>query len=331
MLTLGQARAKLFRGEGYDHYDPRRINDLINSACEVLITDMRLKDSVYRVDLPIYAGVLTLPRIYSTCLGILRNSGPLDIRSPWLEFSPAGPGSLVASTDPDLEGQIVDLGDGYSCIREPQDIDADGCRLKIYTDASSTTEIYESILQIYGTDADGDAIRTTVGTNIRYGEAVNLLAATGSVTTTNSFARISQVVKPNTNGIITVYAIDPDDSAEYLVAAYQPSEKNPCYRRYKTPVSPDGTSSYTAPCMVRLRYVEAELDNDFIFIDNFAALEDALTYLNFRGKDDERADRAKKRALDTMARQALNFRPAATYIPRIVNHDELADPTISGY
>jgi len=333
MLTLGQAKQKILRKQS--HLDPDLVADQINAACEVLITDTKLKDALLQDDLPIYGGILTLPRYYQTCLGILRSSNPLLIRDPWLQYSPAGPGSMTGATDPNVVGQIVDLGDGYCCIREPRDINAAGCLLKFYTDASPTTEIYESILQIYGLDGDGRVIRTTTGTNIRTGEAVDLLAATGSVTTTNAFTKITQVVKPNTNGVITVYAIDPGDpnpaTNEHLVAAYQPSEKNPNYRRYKAPVAPDNTDTYTASCLLRLRFVEAELDNDFIFVDNFVALEDALLHLQYRGTDDERADRALNRALGRLSRQASNFRPANTRIPRILNADELNDPTLGGY
>lgn len=305
---------------------------MINEACEMIDTFTKPKDSLDRVGITVYDSILTLPRNYSTCLGILRGTEPLQIRGPWVEFILSGPGSILGESDPDLCGEIIDMGDGYSCIREPSDVNADGCRIKVYTDGSASSEVYESIIEFYGLDGDGDIIRTTTGSTIRSGEALNLLASSGNATTTNSFTRLTQVVKPNTNGIITVYAIDPDDSSENLIATYQPSEKRPNYRRYKVPPAPDGTSTYTATCLCRRRFVTAELDNDILCVDHFGALLYGCLYISYRDvNDDERAERSLKMALDILSKQAVKFRPASTYPPPIINMDELEHRTTQGY
>jgi hypothetical protein len=338
-LTLGTARYQLQLKSQWRNIAPEELDGIINEACEVLLTETKPKDCIDRIGVTVYSpaagssAILTLPREYLMAEGILRDKSPVQIRNGWFEFSLAGRGSSLAADDTVLTGESIDMGDGYCCIREPVDVNAAGCRLKIYTDASATSETDEAIMQFMGLNANGDVIRTTTGTTIRNGEAVNLVAATATnVTTTNSFARLTRVVKPNTNGIITVYAIDPDDSSEHLIATYQPSEKLPNYRRYMVPTDPDGTASYTSTVLARKRFVLAEQDNDNLSIDNFSALVDGCLYVVYRdSNDDERAGRALARAVSSLSKQAVRARPASQYPPPVVNMDEIEHRTFQGY
>lgn len=338
-LTLGSARYQLQLKQQWRNIDPSVLDGIINEACEVLLTETKPKDSLDRIGVTVYSpeagdsAILTLPRHYLMVEALMHNKFPVPVKNGWFEFSIAGCGSIMDADDPAISCEAVDMGDGYCCIREPGDVNTAGCRLKIYTDASATTETAEAIMQFMGLDADGEVVRTTTGTNIRDGEAVNLVAATATnVTTTNSFTRLTQVVKPNTNGIITVYAIDPDDSSEHLIATYQPSEKIPNYRRYMVPTDPDGTASYTITALARRRFVLAEQDNDSLSIDNFPALVDGCLYVVYRdSNDDERAARALARAVSALSKQAVRARPASQYPPPVVNMDEIEHRSVQGY
>ena len=328
MLTLATAIYNLTKKPSFSAVDPATLRGLVNEACEIMDVMTKPKDSLDRVGITAYDQTLTLPRGYACCEGILRSKFPLIIRSGWFEFSLAGPGSKLETDDGALDGEVADQGDGFCCIREPYQVNAAGCRLKVYTDAQSGAETYESIIEFYGLDADGEIIRTSGTTAIRSGEALDLLASSGNATTTASFARITQVVKPITSGIITVYAIDPTDSTEHLIASYEPSERTPNYRRYRVPKPPTGDTTQTITALCRRRYVEAVLDNDKLCVDHFGALYYGVLSVWYRdANDDERSDRTMAKAMDILSRQAVKFYPTSQRPPPIINLDEIETPS----
>ena len=100
------------------------------------------KDSLDRIIITAYDQILTLPRGYACCEGILRSKFPLIVRGPWFEFSLAGPGSKLETDDATLDGEVADMGDGWCCFRSPSSVNIAGCRLKVYTDAQSGAETY---------------------------------------------------------------------------------------------------------------------------------------------------------------------------------------------
>jgi len=332
LLTLANAVFQLQRKPSFSAVDPATLKGLVNEACEMMDVMTKPKDSLDRVGITAYDQTLTLPRGYACCEGILHSKFPLIIRSGWFEFSLAGPGSKLETDDGALDGEVADMGDGFCCFREPSQVNAAGCRLKVYTDAQSGAETYESIIEFYGLDADGEIIRTSGATAIRSGEALDLLASSGNATTTASFARITQVVKPITSGIITVYAIDPDDSTEHLIASYEPSERTPNYRRYRVPKPPTGDTTQTVTALCRRRYVEAVLDNDKLCVDHFGALYYGVLSITYRdANDDERSDRTMAKAMDILSRQAVKFYPTSQRPPPIINLDEIETPSYQTY
>jgi hypothetical protein len=285
-------------------------------------TFIRHPQAMKRVDVRVYNGIMTLPRRYAVCEGLLNNKVPIPIRNGWFEFGLAGTGSRFSSDDVAVIGEGDDMGDGWCCFREPGDVNAAGCRLKVYTDGSATSEVYESIMRFCGLDGSGNVVRSTVSGVIQTGEAVNLLAATGSVTTTNSFTSLTSVIKPNTNGIITVYAIDPDDSTENLIASYEPSEKLPSYRRYRVPTG--STDPYTAVAWCRSRYVAAELNNDPVCIENFNALYYWTLWVDRRNAfDKDGTQDAFGWAMRIMWAESEKFMPSNQQPPMIMDLDSL--------
>jgi len=325
LLTLANAVFQLQRKPSFSAVDPATLKGLVNETCELISVLTKPKDSLDRVGITAYDQTLTLPRGYACCEGILHSKFPLIIRSGWFEFSLAGPGSKLETDDGALDGEVADMGDGFCCIREPAQVNVAGCRLKVY---QSSAELTESIVVFYGVDADGGIVRTS---NID-GEAIDLSAGSGNATTTASFARITQVVKPITSGIITVYAIDPDDSTEHLIASYEPSERTPNYRRYRVPKPPTGDTTQTVTALCRRRYVEAVLDNDKLCVDHFGALYYGVLSITYRdANDDERSDRTMAKAMDILSRQAVKFYPTSQRPPPIINLDEIETPSYQTY
>lgn len=329
-LTLGHAKELLLTKKGWRGREDSELLAYINEASELLVM-LHGKDSLDRVAITAYNEMFTLPRQWASCVGLLRSKAPMIVRNGWFEFVGQGPGDLL-SADVHLWGETVDMGDKFACAREPNTIDAAGCLLRLETDANDTTENASSQFEIFGEDSSGNPIRTTpTSSTIRYGELVTLDGAVGTITTGESFATLSQVIKPVTKGIISVYAIDPTDSSETLISTWEPNETLPQYRRYKVPPAPDGSSSYTVTAWCRRRYVPLVDDSDKLVIDNFAALLHMMNYIVYRDEnDDERSSRAYNEAERILTKQSLHFRPANTYPPMGIQLDEM-ETTYQGY
>lgn len=310
MLTFSEAKSKLA-----DYAPPALIGARVNRACELLLTLSRPKDFLDRVAITAYNETLTLPRQYSTCVGIIRETLPLPIRNSWIEFVLDGPGQLLQD-DSDLCGEIVDLGDGYVCFREPGWVNEDGCLVKFETDAG-TGETTPVNIHVRGT-LDGVQLRTTSGGTTYYGDKLSMVDG-ADVTTTQSYDFLSQITKPITIGEIIAVAIDPDDSSETEIARYNPGETLPSYRRYKVPPSPTGSASYTVIALCQRRFVEAVDDDDRLSVTNLSALENTLLHLHYRlENDDERAERCLSTALRIIQGETAKFKPAGQY-PVMIN------------
>lgn len=313
MLTFSEAKSKLA-----DYAPANLIGARINRACELLLTLSRPKDFLDRVTITAYNSHITLPRQYSTCVGIIREEYSIPIRNSWVEFILEGPG-LLLSDDSELCGQIIDLGDGYVCFKEPGWVNEDGCTIRFDTDAG-TGEVTPANINVRGL-LDGVQLRTTAGGTTYYGDKLSMIDG-ADVTTTQSYDTLTQVSKPVTVGEIIAYAIDPDDASASEIARYAPGETLPSYRRYKVPESPTGAATYTLVALCQRRFVEAVDDDDRLSVSNLSALENALLHLHYRlENDDERADRCLNTALRIIQGETAKFKPAGQY-PMMVNYNE---------
>lgn len=320
-LTLGEARSRLRPRFSSARYSDAQLSALINKACELLITKSTPKDAIKRVAITAYGDgmrmMLTLPREYSTCIGVIRNKVPIPIRNGWIEFVQGGPGQVI-SDDSEIQSQIVDVGDGFCCFKEPYLVNAAGCVLKFVTDAAPGIEIPDAVIEVYGLDAAGNEIRTVGAGDARFGEVVDLNTGTGNVTTTNSFNTLSQIAKPRTRGVVSVFAINPDDATENLIGLLAPGETSPSFRRYMVPKDPQGQDAYVLVALCRQRFVEALEDNDVIGVQLMNALENAMSAINYKvANDDDRYARELAEALDLLSRESGHFKPNSQRPPMV--------------
>lgn len=308
VITLGEARLKLA-----DYAPAVSLTERINRACEMLLTLSRPKDFLDRVALTSYNETITLPRRYSACVGIVRNTAPIPIRNGWVEFILDGAGE-VASDSMHLSGEVVDLGDGFPSFREPGWINTAGCVLRWKTDAGAG-ETSPITLLAKGSLA-GTTIRTT-GATPYYGDKA-IMTTGANATSVKTFDKVTQVAKPTTVGLISLYAVNPSDSSENLIATYEPNERAPGYRRYKIPQDPLGADSYVLTALCQRRYVEASDDNDPIPVSNLSALQDAMLSIQYRlANDDDRARTTLSDALAKITGETSKFRPANQYPPMV--------------
>mgnify|MGYP003657433235 CR=1 FL=1 len=296
MLTLGTARSKL------EKYAPEaELVEKINMACELLLTAQPMKGTLEKVTFAVTDGLLTLPRKYYGCLGATVNSTPVSIYNSWFEFVLAGPGAVDTAYN-----EVIDLGDGWVTITDISSVNAAGCTIRI---ASDQTEAGSASVLLMGLDADGETIRTADGGGFIEGEFVDI-----GDTSTTTFTTLSRVVKPVTNGVVKLYAVDGAD--ETLIATYDPNEERPSFRRYRVPLTTDDDTTVTALC--QRRHVEAVDDSDELPIDNINALREALMSLQYEDQNDaERASLYLGNALGILNKEQRRYRPASFYPPPV--------------
>jgi hypothetical protein len=196
------------------------------------------------------------------------------------EFMEHGP--LSSLRDGSGLADLVDAGDNHPTFFE---IDNDyDLRVAAFSTIQDDAGL---IIQLRATTTNAQEIvtGTQAGINIpinrwRRGVEGDIEAATYRVSS-RYIKEISSVLKPVTQGYVTLLAIDDTTKKTWFLAKYHPMETNPGYHKYRVinPNCEDGTC-WTA--MVKMRYVPAVSDADPLLIQNMPALTSAILMLRER-------------------------------------------------
>ncbi len=312
-LTLGMARSKLSPA----CVPPAALNTAaaaapyINMATEWILNGGDWRGTVRKASFAVYDNQFTLPRGLVTAKGAALQGETnawcvyqFPIRNQWYEFLPDGPG-LIVNAPCDVNA-FTDRGDGYVTFR---DLPSAGT-LKIY---NSTTESAGSF-HVRGL-VSGQKLYTGVGASRIEGVNIAMPTTSGTSTTgTDTFdigASIYSIVKPVTNGVVTLYHVAAD-ATETLIARYEPGETLPSYRRYYVPKRPDDDGRVVALC--KAQHYDVASDNDEIIPGNINALEYALFALNYRRKDEmERSQQNYSLAIRELDKELDQFEPEQSY------------------
>ena len=287
----------------------------LNFVCEELLTRMTHKGTLERAAFTVTGGTFTLPWYFSGCVGVTFDRAPRRLRNQWWEVIPAGPGKVCH-----LCSDMVDLGDGFVVFKDLTDVEATGCFLKVIS--SVEEEAGDLSIRLKGLDANSEVVRTQDPGNGDWidGEIVEL-DDVGHWSATK-FMALTQVVKPETDGRVSIYAsATSGDASPTLVAIYQPRETDPCWRRYRVPAKADsGSYAVDALCQVRHRWIE--LDDELLTIGSYSALRDAL--MGAKANDEGAFDYAEQmyaRALRTLLAEQKRYHPQMMSTPSIQGLD----------
>lgn len=286
-LTLGSVKPWLASTLNFCVDDPR-LTDHINAACERLLYEMKSTGTWIKYRVCLNNGCIVWPRQIETIEAVAVCDNPIPIRNQFFEFLETGFG-IIKSTD--CGGKLVDQGEVCSF----DNIAGTGKKLAIYSDQTeSTTE--KMILQYY--DKDGQWVRTeepaASGTWID-GEAFTLPVAGNYVYSSNEVLPngLVRVIKPKTKGVIRLYEYDVATTDLKPLAYYEPSETVPVYRSSLIPSLSlagccgvqDGCDKRSVTVIGKLRFIPAEVDNDFLPIGHKEAIR-----LGCQGVAKERKD-----------------------------------------
>lgn len=307
-VTLGLARAKLQKFCGPNGAASADVPDNVNIVSAWMLSHEKFRGSTQKVVFQIYDDQVTLPRNLLTILGAsiqgvgdnFRQKTRYSVRNEWYEFIPGSSG--IAANPPwdvvDFEAQ----GDYFMLFRN---LPSAG-HLKIYATTTEAGSLNFAIRGISG----GAKVFTGTGTNRIEGELLSVPVTNGAFTLSSQIYdagnSVYSIVKPSTNGVITIYHVSLLDGTETLIGQYEPGETLPCYRRYLIPKRCNDSGQLVAFC--KLRHVDVIADNDEVYPGNLNALEMGLQALNFRRKQDMgRADEWIGRAVDELNSEIEEF------------------------
>ena len=227
---------------------------------------------------------VTLPRQFSTFIGMDVCRRPIRINNPFYEILPDGIGLMPRRHIPVCwDGNIA----GYERGVFPTMVDL------------PTT----SILRAYITDARDVGARMLItgldqnGNQIYFQDVIDnvngffLTFVQPFVDSTFTVSSIQAVQKDITFGDVILKAVDPTTGIETTLSRYGPTEQNPGYRRYLITVLPpnccfqQGGTTVQITGLAKLAYVPAYLDSDQLVICNMPALIDMCQSIRYSRMD----------------------------------------------
>jgi hypothetical protein len=283
--------------------DDARLKVAVNLTQERLCTLGEWPYQYARVKFCQFGGVVALPTQYEAIVHSTINREPVEVQPPWFEFLEYGPGPYQKS---DWANYGLDLGE-HPVILQP-------C-------AGGAT------LRITSTDGDDD------GTVLVKGYDVNQVAQAVTFTLPDAtsavkWSRITQVVKPKTQGDVVITMTDRN-GRQTVAADYRARDINPTFRCYRfTAIADDQTK--TVDAIVRRRLFDIDSDTDEMFVTNLGALRLGVKAVALLDKGDLQASEAAFAAAAQILRDETHLyrasrQPAPVNVSRVASMTERND------
>lgn len=341
--TLAQAKTStLPQAVGYAACDPRFLT-LLNEAQDRLAFMGKWWGTYKRLRICVTAGCITWPQEVLTVEALTTCKYGTPIRNEWFEFQDdvRAPATGCDGHGACEERQLLDRGIVY--------------QYRDFT-ALSTVRLYPALASdngkrvlLQGNDANGNPIRTLDSVSGEYvtGEYVTLATPFAESVSEFDVPALTGVQKPLTNGQVTATSVAVVSGTETQIAIWGPSVLNPEYRRNYLTHWPrichdgelctnagDGCSGADTSCtnavvesIVRLKFIPAVVDSDWLFIENIEALKHMMRSIQ---KEDanliqeseayrDKAIRALRNELEAMSpkeRTTINVLPFGTASPK---------------
>ena len=279
------------------------------------------------------SGCIVWPREVAAPLGIrIANTG-VRIRNEWFEF-----GDAVS------QETCSDTCSGSNIAFDRSNVT--GYRPSPYT--SWKVRVYPSVaadagakVVLQGTDTNGQRIRSEHTSGYAWGEELTIESPFSTSTFTFTGEYLTGAQKPVTKGYLNVYAVNPDTGDEYQIAAWEPSERNPSYRRSYVGMLADASCGCSAEngcdpvptcsgsifeAMVRMQFIPALVDSDWLAISDFGAIAAAMKAIKAEDARDYQAAgvewgiakgilRSQLDSFDPPQRVTINTNPHGTARP----------------
>lgn len=252
-----------------------RIVGLINDAQERLLSEVdNIVGSIHRLKFCQYDRMIALPAYYQRIIkGSIDRAGA-PVMDKWYEFMDYGPGHLDTGYGVNV---LVDRGEA-PVIRQSVSVPA---VVRCYGYKDERVDGTPKKIRVMGYDENGIWVRSNTAGVWSDGVElpINGHSSINYAESTVLFSRVTQVVKPVTNGVVELYFYAPTQEVPLSFAArYEYWETNPSFRLYfAAGISPDATAQVHALCKVRFRPLLALTDK--LIVSNLPALKKAMRAL----------------------------------------------------
>lgn len=131
-----------------------------------------------------------------------------------------------------------------------------------------------AILQFFGSDPSGNALRTDNGDGT-FSDGIKLTLNQPFTIGTDLVQFVGRCIKPVTQGSVSLAAIDTTSGVTTPLAVYDPGDTNPSFAQYNLhsgcfccPTQP----TWSAVAMVKLKFIKVVAPTDLVLIPNLHAL-----------------------------------------------------------
>lgn len=302
-ITLAQAKSsRIPQAVGLAACDPRFLELLNDAQFRLANLPGRWYGTVGTITMNVTDGQITWPRDVLAVEAIKVANYGLPIRNGWYEFQAD---VLAPNVGDEYErGEQIQLLD-RGMVMQFRDMPSTG-RIKLYS--SSADNGTQILLQ--GLDGNGDVVRTQHEGEWIEGELLTLSSPSVTSSTLFKSPTLTAVQKPVTKAVVNVWSINPDTLVETNIATWQPNEANPEYRRSYILNLPSECGAMQVSAKVRLRFIPAVLDTDWLHISNLEALQCAMRSIQKRERNlYKEADAEMESAIRSLRNQLAAYSP----------------------
>ncbi len=276
---------------------------IVNDATQRLMYRGDWPGTVLPLHVTVQRGLVTFPRQVGTVKYINVTKRYVPVWNNTYEFLPhwwAGGSCCGAWTqwlDP-LAPAMTQYGTACVFAQPPTNT----CVLQIQGIPDDTG----AVIQFFGTDPQGNSLRTDNGDGT-FSDGISLTLNQPFTVGTQLVKYIGRVIKPVTQGPITLFSLDTVDATQTALAIYDPGDTNPSFAQYHlhaTCCNP--TVTWSAVAQVKLKFIPVAVDSDLVLIPNLQALALFIKGIRFG----EAGDRANSLAYQADAVKELNLQYA---------------------
>ena len=297
LYTLAQARTKVKRFVDGGSCNNSTVDEAINDALERLMAaeDWDCLEVMTRITT--CNACFPLPYNVEKIVACDIDGSPAKVFGRMYQFLHSGPGDLDYRGSASAFQDIVDMGDHYPIMfdipHEYENTASDvtstvdssgGLRLGAFcTDAADVG----TSLKVYGFKDGGDVVRdgSTEGQELHVqqwmdGDEGTIFVGPGATLAEGNvrlsedlFTDVTRVVKADTAGYISLYAIDTTTRRMFFLAKYHPRQNVPQFRRYRLTNKTAGICATNVLALLKMRYVPLVANDDILPIDSLQALK----------------------------------------------------------
>ncbi len=291
-------------------------SDLVNRVTRRLLKRGAWWGTEVLVRLCIDSCNIVWPRYVGAVEGIrFCNAGQADIKNNW--YSILGP-RLCGDR---WMSNIVAVDNGTSpCFSEISDNTGKLIRYHVV----KSQDVGKTIT-FFGKQFGGQPLQQ-LDTSSNWQMGLTLAAATPIAQTSVLITKINQVTRQATQGMTYVYEYESATNQLRMLAAYEPNETNPQYRRSVIQnfnalclrTDDNGRKSAQLEALVKLEFIPATNDLDFLLIDDFDALAFGIQAIKLQEAGDiDGGEKFWIKAISELNFESRNKDPGQTFTTQV--------------